>query len=106
MANLYADQNKYAEAIPEYLKARELGPDLSDVRYRLGQAYMRTGEKEKAQAELEVYQRLREQHLAEVDKQRADIRQFVYGGKGCAHRETMSWHSLLTVCRRQQRAGR
>jgi tetratricopeptide (TPR) repeat protein len=81
LANLYADQNKYAEAIPEYLKARELGPDLSDVRYRLGQAYVRSGEKEKAQAEFEVYQRLREQHLAEVDKQRADIRQFVYGEK-------------------------
>jgi tetratricopeptide (TPR) repeat protein len=82
LGNLYADQAKYAEAIPEYLRARELGPELSDVRYRLGQAYVRTGEKEKAQAEFEVYQRLREQHLAEVDKQRADIRQFVYAEKG------------------------
>lgn len=81
LGNLYADRGKYAEAIPEYLRARELGPDLSDVRYRLGQAYVRIGEKEKAQAEFEVYQRLREQHLAEVDKQRADIRQFVYGEK-------------------------
>jgi tetratricopeptide (TPR) repeat protein len=81
LGNLYADQNKYAEAIPEYLKARELDPDLSDVRYRLGQAYVRVGEKEKAQVEFEVYQRLREQHLAEVEKQRADIRQFVYGEK-------------------------
>jgi tetratricopeptide (TPR) repeat protein len=82
LGNLYADEGKYAEAIQEYLRARELGPDLSDVRYRLGQAYVRTGEKEKAQAEFEVYQRLREQHLAEVDKQRADIRQFVYAEKG------------------------
>jgi tetratricopeptide (TPR) repeat protein len=81
LGNLYADQTKFAEAIPEYLRARELGQDLSDVHYRLGQAYVRIGEKEKAQAEFEVYQRLREQHLAEIDKQRADIRQFVYAEK-------------------------
>jgi len=81
LGNLYADQSRFAEAIPEYLRARELGPDLSDVRYRLGQAYVRTGEKEKAQVEFEVYQKLREQHLAELDKQRADIRQFVYAEK-------------------------
>jgi tetratricopeptide (TPR) repeat protein len=84
LGNLYADQTRFSEAITEYLKARELGPDLSDVRYRLGQAYVRAGEKEKAQAEFEVYQRLREQHLAELDKQRADIRQFVYGEKDAA----------------------
>ncbi len=68
-------------------------------------AYVRTGEKEKAQAEFEIYQRLREKHLAEVDKQRADVRQFVYGEKGLAFRETMSLHILSLVCRRQHRAG-
>ncbi len=43
LGNLYSDQNKYAEAIPEYERARELDPDLADVHYRLGQAYVRTG---------------------------------------------------------------
>jgi len=41
-----------------------------------------TKQTELAQAELQVYQRLRAEHLAEVDKQRADIRQFVYSAKG------------------------
>ena len=81
LGNLYSDQNRFTEAIPEYLRARELDPDLSDVRYRLGQAYVRTGQKDLAQKEFEVYQKLREQHLAEIDKQRADIRQFVVSEK-------------------------
>lgn len=81
LGNLYADQNKFTDAIAEYLRARELGPDLSDVRYRLGQAYVRTNQRELAQKEFEVYQKLRGEHLAELDRQRADIRQFVVSEK-------------------------
>ncbi len=81
LGNLYSDQNKFTESIPEYLRAKELDPELSDVRYRLGQAYVRTGQKDLAQKEFDVYQKLREQHLAEIDKQRADIRQFVFSEK-------------------------
>ena len=81
LGNLYSDQGQYAESIPEYVKALENNPDLADARYRLGQAYVHTGEKEKAQAQFQVYQRLRAQHLADLDKQRAEIRQFVYSEK-------------------------
>ena len=51
------------------LKARELNSDLADVRYRLGQAYVHTGQKDKAQAEFTIYQKSREQHLAELERQ-------------------------------------
>jgi tetratricopeptide (TPR) repeat protein len=81
LGNLYSDQRNFSEAIPEYERALKLSPDLTDAHYRLGQAYVRTGEKEKAQEQFQVYQRLREQHLTEVDKQRAEIRQFVYSTK-------------------------
>lgn len=81
LGNLYSDQNRYAESIPEYVRARELNPDLADVPYRLGQAYVRTGDKDRAQEQFAVYQRIRAEHLAEIDKQRADIRQFVYSAK-------------------------
>ena len=81
LGNLYSDQNKYAEAVPEYEKALQFGPDLADAHYRLGQAYVRTGDKDRAQQQFQVYQQLRAEHLAEVDKQRADIRQFVYSAK-------------------------
>jgi len=81
LGNLTADQGKFAEAIPEYQRALELDNDLADAHYRLAQAYVRTGQKDKAQAQFATYQTLREQHLADLDKQRADIRQFVYSEK-------------------------
>ncbi|HEX4486176.1 MAG TPA: tetratricopeptide repeat protein [Terriglobales bacterium] len=81
LGNLYSDQQKYGESIPEYLKAQELNSDLPDIRYRLGQAYVHTGQKDKAQEQFTAYQKLREQHLAEIDRQRAEIRQFVYSAK-------------------------
>jgi len=81
LGNLYSDQNKYVEAIPEYKRALELNSDLADAYYRLGQAYVRTGEKGRAQEQFQVYQKIREQHLADLEKQRAEIRQFVYSAK-------------------------
>jgi len=81
LGNLYSDQSKYPEAIPEYVRTLELNPDLADAHYRLGQAYVRTGQKALAQEQLQVYQRIREQHLEDLEKQRAEIRQFVYGAK-------------------------
>ncbi len=81
LGNLNADQGKFAEAIPEYQRALELNSDLADAHYRLGQAFVRTGQKDKAQEQFTVYQQLREQHLAEIERQRAEIRQFVYNEK-------------------------
>ena len=82
LGNLYSDQTQFAEAVPEYVKTLEDNPDIADAHYRLGQAYVHTGEKDKAQAQFQVYQRLRERHLADLDRQRAEIRQFVYSEKG------------------------
>jgi tetratricopeptide (TPR) repeat protein len=81
MGNLSSDQGNFAAAIPEYRRALELNSDLADAHYRLGQAYVRTGQKSLAQEQFQVYQQLRAQHLADLDKQRADIRQFVYSSK-------------------------
>jgi tetratricopeptide (TPR) repeat protein len=81
LGNLYSDQSRYADAIPHYKRALELNSDLADAHYRLGQAYVRTGEKDRAQQELQVYQQLRAQHQADLDKQRAEVRQFVYSAK-------------------------
>jgi tetratricopeptide (TPR) repeat protein len=81
LGNLYSDQTQYAQSIPEYVKALEINPDLADAHYRLGQAYVHTGAKDKAQEQFQVYQTLRAQHMADLDKQIADIRQFVYSEK-------------------------
>jgi tetratricopeptide (TPR) repeat protein len=84
LGNLLSDQSHYADAIPEYLKALENNSDIPDAHYRLGQAYVHTGQKDKAQAQLAIYQEQRAQHLADLDKQRAEIRQFVYSEEGSA----------------------
>jgi tetratricopeptide (TPR) repeat protein len=81
LGNLYADQHEYAKSIPEYLRALELNPNLSDAHYRLGTDYVHVGQKDQAQKEFDVYQKLRAQHLAEIDKERAEVQQFVYAEK-------------------------
>lgn len=81
LGNLYSDQHQYARSIPYYQKAIGLDPNLADAHYRLGQSYIHTGEKDKAESEIQVYQRLRAEHLAELDRERAEVRQFVYSAK-------------------------
>jgi len=81
LGNLYSEKRQYAQAISEYERALKLNAELADAHYRLGQAYVRVGEKDRAQEQFQLYQRMREQHLAELDRQKAAIRQFVYSTK-------------------------
>jgi len=81
IGNLYSDQHDYVKAGPEYERALELNADLADAHYRLGQVYVHTGHKDRAQQEFDIYQRLRAQHMAELDKERAEVQQFVYTAK-------------------------
>ena len=76
--SLYADRREYAKSIPPYESALKLDPNLSDAHYRLGQDYVHTGQKDHAQEEFAIYQKQRAEHLAEVDKERAEVQQFVY----------------------------
>jgi tetratricopeptide (TPR) repeat protein len=75
---LYADQHEYAKSLPEYTRALELNPNLADVHYRLGQYYVHAGQKDHAQQEFQTFQQLQAHHMAEVDKERAEVQQFVY----------------------------
>ncbi|MBT9333174.1 tetratricopeptide repeat protein [Paracidobacterium acidisoli] len=81
LGNLYFDQHEYDKSIPEYESALKLNQNLPDAHYRLGQAWARTGQKDRAQSEFQLYKTLRAQHLAETDKEAADIQEFVYSAK-------------------------
>jgi tetratricopeptide (TPR) repeat protein len=81
LGNLYSDQRDYAQSIAEYVRALDLNSNLPDAHYRLGQDYVHTGQKDHAQQEFEIYQRLRAQHMAEIDKEKAAVQQFVYSAK-------------------------
>jgi tetratricopeptide (TPR) repeat protein len=78
LGNLYADQHEYERSILEYARAVALNPKLADAHYRLGTDYMRMGQKDKAQAEFAVYQKLRSEHMAESDREGLAVQQFVY----------------------------
>jgi tetratricopeptide (TPR) repeat protein len=78
---LYADRHESAKSLPEYRRALDLNPNLPDAHYRLGQYYVRVGQKDRAQKEFAVYQQLQAQHMAAVDKERAEVQQFVYSAK-------------------------
>jgi len=78
---LYAEQHELAKSLPEYQRALELNPGSPDAHYRLGQYYVRAGQKDQAQQEFAVYQKLLAEHMAAVDKERAEVRQFVYSSK-------------------------
>jgi tetratricopeptide (TPR) repeat protein len=81
LGNLYADQHEYDRSLPEYLRVMELDPNLADAHYRLGTDYTHLGQKDRAQSEFAIYQKLRSEHLAEVEKERAEVQQFVYSSK-------------------------
>ena len=81
LGNLYSDQHEYEKSIPEYVRALELDPNLPDAHYRLGTDYVHLGQKDRAQKEFDMYQKLRAQHMAEVDKEKAEVQQFVYAEK-------------------------
>jgi tetratricopeptide (TPR) repeat protein len=81
LGNLYADQHQYEKSIPRYVRALELDKNLSDAHYRLGTDYVHVGRKEDAQKEFAIYEKLRAEHLAEVEKERAEVQQFVYSEK-------------------------
>jgi len=82
LGNLYADQRQFARSIPEYVRALELDPNIPEAHYRLGTDYVHLGQNDRAQSEFAAYQKLRAQHLADVDKERAEVQQFVYSSKG------------------------
>jgi len=82
LGDLYSDQHEWDKSIPQYERALALNPNLSDAHYRLGTDYVHVGQKDRAQQEFAVYQKLRSEHLAELDKERAEVKQFVYSEKG------------------------
>ena len=75
---LYAERQDFPRAISSYQKASAASPGLEEAHYRLAQAYRRTGEKLKAQEELQLYEQISKKKEEEIDRERREIRQFVY----------------------------
>jgi tetratricopeptide (TPR) repeat protein len=88
---LYAQRADFSRAISAYQKAIEVSPaeigpqldqTLEEAHYRLAQAYQRTGEKAKAQEELEVHAKLAKKTKEDAERKRREIQQFVIALRG------------------------
>jgi tetratricopeptide (TPR) repeat protein len=75
---LYSDQNNFSLAIPAYQKAIEGRPDLAEAHFRLAHAYSVTGEKARAQDELELYRQTSKKAEERAERERHEIQQFVF----------------------------
>ena len=78
---VYSQRADFSRAIPAYQKAIEVSPELDETlevaHYRLAQAYQRTGDKVRAQQELQLHDHIAKQTQEYHERQRREIQQFV-----------------------------
>ena len=79
---LHSDRGDFSRAIAAYQKAIEVGPELEEAHYRLAQVYERSGEKLKAQEQLELYRQTSKKKEVDEEREREQIREFVYTLRG------------------------
>src|ERR1700681_4580050 len=75
---LYSERKDFARAISSYQDAIHASPQLEEAHYRLAQVYKRTGDKLKADEELQRYNQISKSKDEEVERERRESRQFVY----------------------------
>jgi tetratricopeptide (TPR) repeat protein len=80
LGNLNAARHDNARAIALYGKAIEANPQLAEAHYRLGLAYDRSGDREKAKREFQIHEELDKEQAAEVERQRREVKQFLVKG--------------------------
>ena len=74
---LYAAQGASDQAIAAFKKAIEVAPGLGEAHYRLSQLYKRSGEKAKADQEIQLYKQVEKSEADEVERQRREVQQFL-----------------------------
>jgi tetratricopeptide (TPR) repeat protein len=74
---LQSAQRNYQKAIGYYAQAIEANPQFSEAHYRLGVAYDRVGEKEKAKQEFQLHDEIDKKQKAAVEQQRREVKQFL-----------------------------
>jgi tetratricopeptide (TPR) repeat protein len=77
LGNVYAQNQRWPEAIEEYLRVVSLKPDLAEAHYKLYRAYLEAGDKVHAQQQYEIQRRLREREDQQDLRQR-QVSTFLY----------------------------
>ncbi len=74
---LEATRSNFDKAIGFYTRAIDANPQMSEAHYRLGVAYDRVGDKEKAAREFQLHDEIEKRQAAAVDTQRREVKQFL-----------------------------
>jgi tetratricopeptide (TPR) repeat protein len=91
LGSLYAQRADFARAISAYQKAIVASSEESSLEneetvkeshYRLAQAYLRTGDKPKAQEQLQLYEQLAKKVKEDAEHERREIQEFVISLRG------------------------
>ncbi len=78
LGNLHFARGAFPEAVAAYQNAIATNPASSEAHYRLGLAFKRIGEEAKAQSEFEQYKQLDKTETAAIERQRRELRQFLF----------------------------
>ena len=81
LGNLYSDRHDYVKSFAEYQRALQLSPDLPDAHFRMGRYYQHAGEREKAQNEFDIFNKLKTEHKADEDKSKVEVQQFIVSSR-------------------------
>jgi tetratricopeptide (TPR) repeat protein len=79
---VHAERKEFQQAIAAYENAIQVNPRMEEGHYRLAQAYRLSGQTEKAQNELKLYQEISNEKANNVERERTEIKQFVYTLRG------------------------
>ncbi|MGA2978222.1 MAG: tetratricopeptide repeat protein [Terriglobales bacterium] len=78
---LYSQRTDFSQAIAAYRRAIEVSPELDETseesHYRLAQAYLRSGDKTRAQEELQLHAELAKKKKQDTERERREILEFV-----------------------------
>lgn len=73
-----AERSDHRGAIAALEQAIQSDPEMEEAHYRLAQAYRQVGEAKKAKKEFQIYSELDKQSMQSTERERHEIRQFVY----------------------------
>ena len=75
---LYEEQRNVPSALSAYKEAIAASPQLEQAHYRLAQAYRKSGDEEKAKAEMTLYQETSKQSADQAEREQRQMQGFVY----------------------------
>ena len=77
---LHSEQKNYTQAVADYQQAiqADTSAQMEEPHYRLAQAYRQMGDVARAEAEIQIYERIAKESAAQAERERHEMRQFVY----------------------------